>query len=475
MSDPFSDLNAALEAENLLAVSNACRELVRTGPELGGRWGEVANAALIAGDDLSALAAARKLAEALPDHVDSWLWVASAHTALGQLDAALAVLQGQARRFPATGALHRRMGRAHLDLGQPAQAEQAFTAALRLNPSDALAWEGLAHCKTFVRGDDDLADMEQLRLNWPKEAGPDQRGVLSYAIAKAYEDLGEHETAGRRVAEGAAFFREAAPFDVDRHEAGVDHILKVYDARFAEANEEAGALDARPVFILAPPRAGADWLTRVFSACDGAAGLARGNACFWSAASPLGDHRPEDLLAAFRAGGANILADVGRTYLSRLTERAGQAASRVIDPSSLLEMAGGAAGLCLPAAKFIRITRDPRDAAWSIYRHRFVKGRHWSYHPDDIARVLACHNRLCDRWAHLFQDRFMTVAYEDLAADPKTVGGKVARFAGLDAETAASEAWLTADRLNDEPVGVHERGGSRFDAVEAALARAGLV
>jgi tetratricopeptide (TPR) repeat protein len=475
MSDPFSDLNAALEAENLLAVSNACRELLRTAPDLGGRWGEVANAALLAGDELTTLAAARKLTEALPDHAESWLWVASAHASLGQADAALAVLQGQARRFSNNGALHRRMGRAHLDLGQPAQAEQAFTAALRLNPSDAFAWEGLARCKPFKRGDDDLADMEQLRLNWPADAGPDQRGVLSYAIAKAYEDLGEYETAGRRVAEGAAFYREAAPFDVDRHEAGVDHILTVYDSRFAEANDEAGALDARPVFLLAPPRAGAEWVTRVLSVCSGAAGLARGNACFWSASSPLGDHRPEDLLAAFRAGGANILADVGRTYLSRLTERAGQDAIRVIDPSGVLEIAGGAAGLCLPAAKFVRITRDPRDAAWAIYRHRFVKGRHWSYHPDDIARVLACHNRLCDRWAQLFEDRFLTVAYEDLAADPKTVAGEIARFAGLDAETAASEAWLTSDRLAEEPVGVHQRGGSRFDAVEAALARAGLV
>lgn len=475
MSDLLTKLQAAAQAEDLLAISNTCRELVAASPDLGGRWGEIADAALTAGDELTALAAARKLTEAMPDHAESWLWVASVHASLGQPDAGLSVLQRQARRFAANGAFQRRMGRLFLDLRQPTQAEHAFVAALRIDPGDALAWEGLSRCKTFARGDDDLADMEQLRLNWPAQAGPDKRGVLSYAIAKAYEDMGEYETAGRRIAEGAAFYREAAPFDVDRHEGGVRHILSVYDQRFADVNDEAGVLDSRPVMIFAPPRAGADWLAGVLSQAAGVAGLARGNAFFWSAASPLGDHTPEDLERAFRAGGQNVLADVGRTYLDRLGELTSPGTSRIIDPSSLLEISGGAAGLCLPAAKFVRITRDPRDAAWSIYRHRFAKGRNWSYHPDDIARILSLHNQLCERWNTLFSERFLTVSYEDLVADPKGVAAQVARFVGVDSEAAGSEAWLTADRLNSEPVGVHQRGGSRFEAVEAALLRAGLV
>ena len=475
MSDPLSDLNAALQSENLLAASKAARAVLADSPALGGRWGEIAGAALTAGDELTALAAAEKLAEAAPDHADSWLWIASVQAALGRHEAVVSLLQRRARRFQSSGALQRRLGRSLLELGQPVQAEQAFRAALGLDPSDALAWEGLSRCKRFARGDDDLAAMEQLRLSGPSEADADKRGVLSYAIAKAYDDLDEFETAGRRVSEGAAFYRDAAPFDLPAHEGGVDHILSTYDSRFAATNDEAGVLDARPVMILAPPRAGADWLSQVLSADAAAAALMRGNACFWAASSPLGDHRPDDLLAAFKAGGPNILAEVGRTYLDRVTERAGRDARRVIDPSSLLEIAGGAAGLCLPAATFVRITRAPRDAAWSVYRHRFARGRHWSYHPDDIARILSAHNRLCERWAELFSERFMTVAYEDLAAAPQETVAEIARFAGVDPEAAGAEAWLTADRLKAEPVGVHQRAGSRFEAVEAALQRAGLV
>lgn len=475
MSDPLTPLLDALAAENLLAASKAARTLVDTAPELGVRWGEVANAAMTAGDDLTALSAARKLCEAAPEHPDSWLWVASAHAALGQPAQALQVLESRARQFPASGAIQRRMGRALLDMGQKTRAQACFTAALQIDNHDALAWEGLAHAKHFERGDDELAAMEELRIGWPDGTPPEKRGVLSYALAKAYEDLGEYEAAGRRVTEGAAFYREIAQFDVDRHEAGIAHILRQYDSRFAKANDEAGVLDARPVIVLAPPRAGAQWLASVLAADDQTARLERGNGVFWAAASPLGDHTADDILRAFETGGQNVLADVGRTYLERLTELTSAKVSRVIDPSGLLEICAGAAGLCLPAAKFVRITRDPRDCAWSIYRHRFLKGRHWSYHPDDIARVLVTHNRVCERWTELFSDRVLTVAYEDLAADPKDVVSKVARFIGVDAAAAGAEAWLRADAFEHDPVGVHERAGSRFESVEAALGRAGLV
>ena len=475
MSDPLVGLRAALQSEHLFDVSRAARALLAEEPSLGGAWGEVAAAALTAGDEPAALKAALKLAEALPGHADSWLWVAACHAALGAQGDALRVLESQAKRFADNGAFQRRAGRAYLDMSQPASAEGCFRKALKIDTLDALAWEGLAAAKTFTSGDGDLATMEELRINWPEGRSAQARGVLSYALAKAYDDIGEIEASGRRVAEGASFFREFAPFDTDRHELGVKQILSIYDDRFARANEEAGALDARPVLVMAPPAAGASWLAAALAAGDAAAQLMRGNGLFWMASSPLGDHTPNDLHQAFLTGGANVLADVGRAYLELLTERFSTSARRIIDPSSLLEMAGGAAGLCLPAARFIQITREPRDLAWAIYRRRFSKGRHWSYHPDDIARVLVAHNALCARWKALFPDRFMIVSYEDLLGDPQGTVKAIARFAGLDADAAGSEAWLRSDRLASDPVGVHKRAGSRFESVEAALQRAGLV
>lgn len=474
MSDPLDPLNAALQSENLLDVSKAARALLKIKPELKARWGEVARAALMAGDEPAALHAAQLLCEAVPNHPDSWLWLAAVHSELGEYEQAVRVLEGQGRQFGNSATFQRRAGRALLELHQPATAELCFRKALQIDPMDTMAWEGLVASKTFKRGDSDLPVMEELRLNWPTAESAEKRGILSFALAKAYEDIGEFEAAGRRVAEGAAFYRENTQFDMERHAKGVDQILSIYDDRFTRANEEAGVLDARPVFVLAPPCAGANWLSQVVSVSENKGRLMRSNGLFWMSASPLGDHTPSDLHEAFLSGGANVLADVGRNYLTFLAERFDPGINRVIDPSAVIEMAAGAAGLCLPAAKFIRITRNPKDLAWSIYRRRFNKGRHWSYHPDDIARVLQSHNALCSRWETLFADRMITVAYEDLLADPKAALEPVCKAIGADLETVSAEAWLRAEWLQSDPVGVHERAGSRIEPVIAALDRAGL-
>ncbi|WP_158272135.1 tetratricopeptide repeat-containing sulfotransferase family protein [Marinicauda salina] len=473
-TSPLDALRRARATEHLLKISAECRQLLVDGPPLGNLWAEVADRALEAGDDIAARDAALKLTEAAPEHPQSWLWLAGAHAALGDHAAALAAIEAQLQRHPNDAALHRRAGRAKLDLGQFAGAEASFRRALDIQPFDALSREGLAQARTFTPGDDDLAVMEDARLKLA-EAPARDRGVLSYALAKAYEDVGEHEVAARRVAEAAAFYRDSAPFDIVGHEAGVDHMLETYDERFAGANDEAGLVDSRPVFIIAPPAAGASWLSRVLAAEDDVRALERGNGVFWMSAAPLGDQGPEALARALEQGGEeNVLAQVGRTYARYVEERFGKI-RRWIDPAALNEISGGAIGLSLPAARVVRITRDPRDLAWAILKRRFRRGRHWSYHADDIARVLAAQERLVGRWAQLFPDRILTVRYEDLATDLEDEIRRIAFFTGVDAEAALAEAWLTKALFERDPVGVHERAGSRFEPIEAALGRAGVV
>jgi tetratricopeptide (TPR) repeat protein len=474
MSDPVARLQAAIAAENLLEMSRAARAMLAAEMQLGADWAGVAGACLQAGDDFAALQAAGRVAEASPEHLESWLWVAAVYTAMGDHAGALKVFETQIKRFPEDVVLRRRAGRALLELGRAPEAETHFRLAVALSGGDAISYEGLAHAHSFTPDDDVLAHMEQTRLNLAEGASAEQRGVLAYAIAKAYEDIGEYDIAARRVTEGAAFYRETAPFDVERHEQSIAHLLSVYDPRFARSQNEAGLLDARPVFIVAPPAAGASWLARALAAGEGATRLERYNSLFWMAASPLGDQRPEDIEHALsEAGDRSALAEVGRAYLRYAEERAGKAA-RIIDPSSLNEMSVGAAGLALPAARFIIITREPRDLAWAIFKRRFRKGRYWSYHLDDIARVTTQTAKLGERWTTLFGERVLTVSYEALAGDPGGEVKRIAEFAGVDADAAAAEAWLRADLFKSDPVGVHERAASRLPAVVAALERAGL-
>ena len=350
-----------------------------------------------------------------------------------------------------------------------------FRTALASNGLDALAWEGFARSRTFQRGDDELAQLEQARISAGDDASPRDRGIVSYALAKAYEDIGEFDIAARRITEAAAFYRASAPFDMVQHEEGVRRILDVYDASFTGANEEAGVVDSRPVFVIAPPAGGASWLASVLASAPDVGALPRNNSLFWMASSPLGDQTREHIRTALAApSDGNVLTGVGTAYLDYVQELTGDV-RRWIDPSGLGELAVGAIGLSLPAARFVRIRRDPLDQAWAVLKTRFLRARHWTYHPDDIARVLALHNRLVEHWETLFPGRFLTVSYESLFADTENEVRRIAFFTGIDADMAVEAAMERRLALEDDPVGVHHRAGSRIEPVRDALARAGFL
>lgn len=476
MIDPLTDLRDARARQDLLAVSVEARRLIEAAPQLGSQWGDVASLALEVGDETGALLAAERLTEASPNYQQSWLWLVSALTGLGRHQRALEVLETLIAQAPNDPALQRRAGRTLLSLGRTNLAALSFRRAISLDRFDVMAWEGLSECVTFEAGSAELAALEEMRIQNSETMSSTQRGVLAYTLAKAYRDVGEDAVAAMRVAEGASFCLADTAFDTGRHEESVKALIASYEPNFVDQHEEAGVIDGRPVLLIAPPCAGAEWLSQVLAADADAGALMRNNGLFWLNATPLGDQTLSEISAAIEAGwGRNVLGDVAKRYLSQVEEALGQPASRIIDPSSLSEMAAGAFGVCLPAARMVRIFRDPRDLAWSIYKTRFRKARHWTYHPDDIARVLACHNRLCEHWESLFPERILTIRYEDMLSDPQAAAREVAAFVGVDADAAASEAWLRSEALKADPAGVHAEAGDRFEPLSAALERAGLI
>jgi len=476
MSTVLADLRDAQMREDMLGVSLEARRLLHTQVTLGAHWAEVAKAALDVGDELAALQAAQAYTQDAPHDLQAWIWLAATQAVLGRHEAALSVLETQLARFPRDSGLLRRAGRAQLELGRTAMAEAYFRRALGLNAADALAWEGLSECITLQSGESELIALEEARIHGGDSLSDADRGVLSYTLAKAYLDVGQADIAAMRVTEGAAFIRQGAPFDVDQHERSVNGLIGTYSPKFVENREEVGVLDARPVLLVAAPESGETWLTQVLAADPEAGALGRSNSLLWLNASPLGDQSRSAVSRAEDAGwGQNVLGEIVKRYLRQAEEALGRPCKRIIDPTAVGEIAAGAFGLCLPAAKLVHVTRDVRDLAWSIYKTRYRKARHWTYHPDDIARVLACHKQLMAHWADLYGDRLLTISYEDMAQDPQAIARQVAVFTGVDEDAVAAEAWLRSDAFKSSSIGVHKQAGGRFEPLEAALGRAGLV
>ncbi len=72
-----------------------------------------------------------------------------------------------------------------------------------------------------------------------------------------------------------------------------------------------------------------------------------------------------------------------------------------------------------PDARFVRVTRDPRDAGLSIYLRDFPDAARFSTDLAAIRAYLEGNDTLAAHWRTLFGEVIHEVAYEDLVTDPE--------------------------------------------------------
>ncbi|MCE9592377.1 MAG: tetratricopeptide repeat protein [Planctomycetes bacterium] len=139
-------------------------------PEHQGAWANFATACTMTGDFTQAIDAYRHAAE-LGDVSDPIaLGLADAHIKVGHYDRAVAVLQGQITRSPSSTA-HERLGYVRFKQRRYADALASFRNALKLNPDDTAALNGLgvSLMTLYVQsGQNDNAQRDEALTAWRK-------------------------------------------------------------------------------------------------------------------------------------------------------------------------------------------------------------------------------------------------------------------------------------------------------------------
>ena len=86
-----------------------------------------------------------------------------------------------------------------------------------------------------------------------------------FALAKAYEDRGDHERAWEFYRRGNVQQRAEVVYDPVQTEVMNDRLVKVYDEAFMSARRGNGNPDASPIFILGLPRSGSTLLEQILA------------------------------------------------------------------------------------------------------------------------------------------------------------------------------------------------------------------
>lgn len=322
-------------------------------------------------------------------------------------------------------------------VGDLAGAESDYDAVIARRPGDFEAYLNRAELRVQTRERNHIVELEAAATR----AAADWRGEVQvrFALAKEYEDLGEHAKAFEQLRRGASRRREHLRYDIGTDVATVDWIMEAFPAGTFETApmRQAGGPDD-PVFIVGLPRSGTTLVERIL-----------GSHSTLTSAGELDCFALALVDAARRSNGGKTLSRrelvaasatldfpaLGGAYLQR-ARRAFGGAGRFIDKMPLNYLYAGLIRRALPAARIIHVTRHPMAVCYAMYKTLFKSGYPFSYDLGEIAQYYIAYRRLMQHWRSVLGEALHETRYESLVSDQPGETRKLLEYCGLEWEDA---------------------------------------
>jgi len=415
----------------------------RLAPEIPEIAENLAQAYCALGDLASALSTYQAVVEQWPDRVGAWCNLGNVAREFGRPELARwaykEALSREPRALPALVNLALLEGQS----GNRKKAVDLYRRCLELAPDDGELYHGLSVVKRFTTEDPDIAEMESRRKNGAAEGA--DRMFLGFALAKAYEDIGEYNRAFARLAEANQIKRRNVRFDCDTVERQIDEIKRSFLTE-ARSQIDTGCDSEQPVFVFGMPRSGTSLVEQIISnhsAAEGAGELS----LLWDVA--MGRAGMFGGIAEFSATGEGFprgagrlepeaLTAIGRQYVNNLPPDL-RAQHRVVDKMPRNFLFAGLIRRILPKARMIHCVRSPLDTCFSCFALHFPYGQEFSYDLTELGRYYRAYHRLCEHWRNVLGSAILEVRYEDMVTNPQTETGKILEYCDLQWEDACLE------------------------------------
>lgn len=355
------------------------------------------------------------------DDVMLFLRLSQCRRRSGAPESALDAIRLGVERCPDEALLWHELGWVQEDLGDPAQAREAYARAHALQPGWADPVGSIIALERGAASGDIIGKAEAMLVD---AAVPgQQKAFLHHVLGKRSDGLGDHAAA---VAHWDAANRlrrsQDGVFDRDAHVARVDAIIATFTAERLRSDRDPASHDERPTFVVGMPRSGTTLVEQILAAHPQAHG------CGELTAIP-------DIVDAM--SGASAWRDEhhrlrhAQDYLDIATRHAPQDTRRLVDKQPYNFMHLGMIGMLFAHARIVWCRRDPRDIALSIYSESFAPSATHATDLGDIAFAIAQQERLMRHWQAVSPLPILEMHYERMVEDSEAQIRQLIDFAGL--------------------------------------------
>ena len=260
---------------------------------------------------------------------------------------------------------------------------------------------------------------------------PDAEAAVLYALAKEFEDLGEHASAFSTLTRACTKKRGTLKYDVSAERASMQALIDAYTADQMEEGSPRNEEGTGAIFIVGMPRTGTTLVERLL--VQQGTVTSAGELLDFGNLVGLATQRILDNGNRLPPARASLLIDfpeLGREYMRGAREAAMHSTS-FIDKMPVNFLYCGLIRKALPNAKIIHLRRDPLDCCYAVYKTLFFNAYHFSYDLEELAEYYVGYDRLMRHWHDVMPGVILDVDYEALVADPESQGRRIFEWCGL--------------------------------------------
>lgn len=241
---------------------------------------------------------------------------------------------------------------------------------------------------------------------------------LSFALAKAFEDLEDYSQSFKYLSEGNNLKFERYNYSIEPDKLFIESIIKSFNQHdIANLNIKSQA-SCKPIFIVGMPRSGTSLVEKIIATHTKVYAAGELDYMFRLGTSLFLDETTEFLFKQLSEYDKNKFDAIAKTYLKQI-ELLSNSHDRITDKLPFNMLLIGLIKIVFPNAKIIHCVRDAKDNCFSIFKQNFTTDNYrFAYNLKTLGQYHKLYQQLMKHWHQTFPDTIYDVCYETLVSNP---------------------------------------------------------
>jgi len=321
---------------------------------------------------------------------------------------------------------------AYQQLGNFEKSEEIIIKILLIEPKNTSVHKLRSEIVKYTKNNDHLIEMEILLKD--NSLNEEQIIDLSFALGKAYEDIGDYEKAYKNLEIGNFKRKNKVNFDINNHKKLFNSIIKTFEnVDFASFKKK--TKDKKIIFICGMPRSGTTLVEQIITSHKEVNGA--GELIY------LQNSVEKNFVEDFKLNKQKIIEEASSSknlieneYLELLDLH--KYSSKIITDKAPQNFRWiGFMKIFFPNCKIIHCNRNAKDNCLSIFKNNFPSTHmDWSFDQKDIAEYYNLYFKLMNFWNSKISNEIYNAKYENIIKDKETEIKKIIQFCDLEWDPA---------------------------------------